>query len=336
MQPRIGEGTVFDAYAFGAEVDVDLSLIDGPPLTLRARCLLPDGTFTDLRKTSPLIDLQASLRLGLFSEVTLMASFFIDTDSELSDPMRAALFKGLDERFNNLVDVLVRWFGLEEDEAADALLTWLDDNTAVDTEGLLVWTGASARLGNDRHSVSITLLGGFGQINVTTSATHERVNTIGGQPVPPELENAASNRSSTSRPVDVYSFFGEVRSRVSLTDALELGGFALVLTGDEGLKLGDQQPTLGAFAGLSPLLPRTAVFFGGTFGPDQATPTAFSLAPDASGIGAAGAHLELFRLNWMARVEAAAMTALVPSRLPGANSTASKSTPGRRFSCSSR
>ncbi len=316
-QPRVGDGAVFDAYAFGAEVDVDLDLVDGPPLSFNARVLLPDGTFTSLRKTSPLIDFEVGYRLGLFSRITLMASIFIDTRNELSDPVRASLFKGLDDAFSDLIDALAAFLRVDRDVAADALLTSINNNTAVETEGVLTWSGLSGQFGDDRFFVRITFLAALGQLDVRTVPIEGATGNFLGRTLPDGLQSSINDSSGTSADVKLQAFFGEVQSTLYLTDDLKVGTFALVLTGDQGIRLGESDPTLGAFIGLSPLLPRTAVFFGGTFGPDQATPTAFGLAPDGSGIIAGGAHVAVYRPTWSARIDGAAMAAMEASRFTG-------------------
>ena len=316
-RPRIGQGAVYDAYAFGVELDVDLSVTDTAPISFLARVLLPDGTFTDLRKTSPLLDLQITYRAGWSSKITLLTSIFFDTNSELSDPVRSALFKGRDDEISEFVDTVVRLFQLDRDTAADAVLNWIDATVDVDTEGLIAWTGLAGQFGDDAYSLRLTILGALGNLRVSTPPTPERVQTIQGRTVPDQIADAAINRFSTSRSVGVRAFFAELQARIALTDVFEVSSFALVLTGDRGLSLADENPRLSGFLGLSPLVPRTAVFFGGTFGPDQATPTAFRLAPDDSGILAAGASVAAYTETLVARFDAAVMTALVPSRFTG-------------------
>ena len=315
--PTVGDGAVYDAYAFGAEIDIDLDLIDVAPLTLVARVLLPDGSFTDLRKTSPLIDLQIEYRIGWTSRITLLASVFFDTDNELADPIRSALFKGLDERFGDAAGRLADTLSIDPDAAANAVLAWVDQNALVETEGVLAWTGLAGRFGDDDFSIRIIALGLFGDLTIATVPTPERVDTFAQLDLSDRLQEVLVNSVAVRRNVAVTAFFGELQSSLALTDAIQLGAFALVLTGDEGLQLRDESPRLGAFLGLSPLVPRTAVFFGGTFGPDQATPTAFSIAPDSSGILAAGGHLAGYWDALAARVSGAVMTSLVPSRFTG-------------------
>ena len=316
-QPLIGLGAVYDAYAFGAEIDVDLSLIDAGPVSFRARALLPDGTFTKLRKTSPLLDFQLSYRFGWQSRIDFLASVFFDTDDELADPLRAALFKGNGERFETLVDGLADAFRIDRDLVADAIETWVNNNIRVDTSGVVSWTGATARLGTDTVSLDLTVLGALGRLNVATEPTDSRVEIIANRRNPAATEAMIRNTYTTSRDVDVRAFFAEVQSRFKVGDTYELGSFALIYTGDQGIRLEDENPTLGAFFGLSPLLPRTAVFFGGTFGPDQATPTAFSLAPDSSGIMAAGTNVAAYWTSLILRVDTAVMASVVPSRFTG-------------------
>ena len=313
-QTTVGGGAIYDAYAFGAELDIDLDLIDLAPVSLLTRVLLPDGTFTGLRKTSPLVDVQLEYRIGWTSRLTLLASVFFDTGNELSDPVRSALFKGLDDRFADVADRLADTFRIDRDAAATAVLAWVDRNALVETEGVLAWTGLAGRFGDDSFSVRIIALGLFGDLTIATIPTQERIDTFAELNLSEQLEDTLVNSIAVRREVAVTAFFGEVQASLGVSETMELGTFALVLTGDDGLQLRDESPRLGAFIGLSPLIPRTAVFFGGTFGPDQATPTAFSIAPDSSGILAAGGHIAGFWEAISARLSAAVMTALVPSR----------------------
>ncbi len=313
-RPRIGEGAVFDAYAFELEVDVDLDVIDIAPVSVLAKVILPDGTFTGLRKTSPLLDFRVEYRFGWTSRVSLLASVFFDTDNELADPVRSALFKGVDDELGDAVDRIATLRRIDRDTAAALLLDWVDRNVAVQTEGVVAWTGVSGRFGSEDFWVRVVALGLFGELEIATVPTPDRVANVRDSTLPPSVQDRLIETYTTRRTVAVTAFFGEIESSLALTDQLEIGTFALVLTADEGFQLGEADPRLGAFLGLSPLVPRTAVFFGGTFGPDQATPTAFSVAPDASGILAAGAHVGGFWDGFTARLDVAAMTALVPSR----------------------
>ena len=316
LRTRLGEGAVYDAYAFGAVIDIDLDVVELPPFNFTAKVLLPDGTFTALRKKSPLIDLQLSYRLGWASRIKLLGTVFFDTDSDLSDPVRSALFKGLDGRVAARVDQIASDQGIDRDVAAQAVLSWIDRNFAVDTTGILAWTGISGEFGDDRFMVRIAALGAFGNIRVATAPTLADLDTRGITQLE-EARDLIIQRYSTSQSVPVTAFFGELESRASLTDTFDIGTFALMLTGDRGLQLQDPNAQLGAFLGLNPLLPRTAVFFSGAFGPDQATPTAFSIAPDSAGLLAAGAHLAAGWDVIFARIDGAVMGALVPSRFTG-------------------
>ncbi|MEL7370558.1 MAG: hypothetical protein AAFN74_16680 [Myxococcota bacterium] len=315
-RPQIGAGTVFDAYAFGAQVDVDLSLLALAPLSFKAQVLLPDGTFTALRKTSPLIDFQVEYRLGWFSRIKGVASIFIDTNSELADPVRSAMFKGSNAGLNDIVDGLVQLLNVSEDVAAASLLDWIDTNIEVQTKGPVVWTGLMAELGDQQYSIQLTALGAFGALKLKTRPTQARIEQFENQALSPRLQASFADRFNAAATVPIAAFFGEITTRLAVGEHLQLGTFALALSGDEGIRLADN-PQIGSFLGLSPLLPRTAVFFGGTFGPDQATPTAFSLAPDASGILAAGAHSTALWRQLTLRLDVAAMSSLVPSRFTG-------------------
>lgn len=313
-QPQVGAGAVFDAYAFGVDIDVDLSLVDGPPITILARALLPDGTFTDLRKTSPLLDFQVGYRFGWRSYIKVVGSVFFDTNSELVDPVRGALFKGGAQEFGDAVRLVAPFLGGDTDAAARVVLDWVNANIAIETEGVIAWTGLQGRFGDDRYTLWITALGAFGNLTVSSGPTQQRIETFQGADLSDDVESAFIEAFTTARSVDVQAFFGEVRSRFVVGEVLQLDTFALVLTGDRGLRLDSESPRLHGFLGLSPLLPRTAVFFGGTFGPDQATPTAFSITPDSSGIVAAGLETTVFVEDLVAGVNVAIMYALVPSR----------------------
>ena len=63
LRPLLGLGFIYDAYAFGGLVDVDLGLVSEVPLSITLQAVLPDGTFTSNNKANPLIELDLSYEL---------------------------------------------------------------------------------------------------------------------------------------------------------------------------------------------------------------------------------------------------------------------------------
>lgn len=335
-RPRIGDGAIFDAYAFGLLVDLDLGLAAPEhPWRARAQVLFPSGNLEADTFESPLFEASVGYRARRHLEVGAFVAAYLDRGAVgpvLSDALLRGQAAALDDAFSAIADVLEAnpcppggatnpRNGLSC--LRDGLLVAANEGRigfSSQTRGYLGWAGATGRVGGARWSVEGLAVFGFGKIDLGFEPDRDlsgafseglaRLPRRGG-----ELAERVEGRLSGTRAVTVSSWLAQLTGRWSPLERLTVDGFALILSGDDGLAVADAADTRYAgFVSLAPLLAHTSIFFNGGLATAVASPTASALAPDAAGLaaGGLGATVDLgdrVRLRGVV----AAMAALEPS-----------------------
>lgn len=333
---RLGEGAIFDAYAFGVMLDLDLGLaLEHHPWQARAQVLFPSGALAGDTFRSPLLGAELGYRFGPRASARGLAAVYVDHGAVgplLADALLRGQAESIEGAFDQVRDVLDdnpcptdgRRPNFREAVSCfeQGLIRAANEGRlgyAAQTRGQVGWTGASGRLGDEGWSVEGLLLYGFGALDVTftpdgelTEAFIEGLERLPrrGQP----LADEARRRLPRQRRAQLSSWLAQVSAKWSPHPDLELDGFLLGISGDDGILIDDAAATYRAFVSLAPLLAHTSLFFGGGAATAVAAPTASALAPDAAGLvsGGLGATIYLqdrFRLRGLV----AAMQALRPN-----------------------
>lgn len=327
LRPRIGGGAIFDAYAFGARADLDLSLIDAAPISIRAYALLPDGTFTSRSKQSPFFDLEVGIRIGRHGDLRFLGALLVDGDDGAASVLRDAIVRGGVERLSRIESSIVPTLPVRLQPAAErgfdrlgASLERLSEVTPlylVTSSGWLGWLGTTFRARFERLRIEGVALLGIGE--VTLGATPDLVlealteNELG--PLAGQVLDAQADRGEVS----ILSGMGQVEAHFTLSSEVELRAFGLAMTGDTGLfPDAEQGRSYGSFVGLAPLLLHTSLFFQGGVAGALASPTVASPAPDGAGLLAAGLGCDAFPVEpVLVRASLAMMGSTVPSGATG-------------------
>jgi hypothetical protein len=326
LRPRLGAGALFDAYAFGLYADADLSLLADPlPLAFRLHVLLPDATFTAEGKESPLLELEAAVRLGRGAELRLLGAVLRDGDDGAVPVLRDAAVRGGLERLEatrqetagDLRPALrpaanrafARLSGAVERAAATGALFDLR------TEGWLGWTGALLTVDRPGLRVEAVALLGVGELDVTVSPGL-LLELLAERELEALAPRALGDLEGGGR-VPLLSGLGQVTFRVRLFEEVDLEGFVLALTGDSGLQPGADE-RYESFVALAPLLPHTSLFFNGGVAQSLASPTIASPAPDGAGLVSGGLFVDAYPNTWLhVRSGLALMASTVPSAATG-------------------
>lgn len=334
LRPRLGGGAVFDAYAFGVLADVDLRLLSDPlPLYARLHVVLPDGTFTERAKTSPLLSLELGVEPMRGLELRLLGLVFVDQESLGASIFADAYGRGVLERTNAFLALRPR-LNTQVPRCGDAGALVLSDcltalynqglvGFELETQGLLGWTGFEAEWSwQKRGRLRALALLGVGDVEVKTTPDGGFIDLLQASGVNTRPEaTLLFERLSPDGALSVLSFFGLVESELWLTEDLALEGFFLTQTGDAGLS--DPTEIYNGFIALAPLLPYTSIFFGGAVLTNLATPVVASASPDGAGLLGGGLGLafwptESLRLGAVgALITAPSRSALAPSAFMG-------------------
>lgn len=321
LRPRIGGGAIFDAYALGGMLDVDLQLTNPKlPLSFRAHLFYPDARFEDSGKLSPFADLELALRWGARNELRLLLAGLWDGDQGATPVLVDAFARGGEDRFAAARESLPS--SVFVDAALDRVQRQLRELRgsgvlyALETEGWLGWTGVSLRLHEGPLTLEGVLLLGFGRLHLVSRATDELRALVEGSAALAGRADELLGLFDDEGDVDLLSAFGQLRARVELLEDLDLRAFFLGMSGDDGL-YPDESGSYGAFISLAPYLPHTSFFFGGALAP-AASVTVASPAPDGAGLIAGGTFFEA-RVGRGFRFESgiAAMASVEPAPLTG-------------------
>lgn len=188
LRPNLGDGALFNAYAFGFLVDLDLTLLDAPdrlPLSFRVQAYMPDGTISKRLKESPVIEAEATLHLGRRTHVRLLGALFFDTQDVLAHLLGEAFGRGRLEAFGNQAATIAANFESEygsvfANEVDAILLDYLGTATEafnageigfdIRSRGFLAWTGVSlAWQARPDLSLRLTALASLGTSDLRVS-----------------------------------------------------------------------------------------------------------------------------------------------------------------------
>lgn len=322
LRPRIGDGALFDAYALGALVDIDLSLLPQPaPVRVKTWALLPDATFSAQSKASPFFVLETEIEIASRVWVKGLGAVLIDGDDGAVPVLDDAIVRGSLERLDQVRDRTLPNLPARLQPAAErgfarlaASMRSLSETDALfllSSSGWLGWAGLSFRAEGARWALRGVGLLGMGQLDLTV-APGLLFELLADQELG-ALANGTLGELSGFGEVPLLSGFGQLELRAQLWDEVELQAFLLAMSGDTGL-FPDGSGSYSSFVSLAPLITHTSLFFNGAIASAIASPTVASPAPDGAGLLAAGLGLENeFAEGWALRATLAVMGSTVPS-----------------------
>lgn len=327
LRPTLGAGAIFDAYALGLMLDVDLSYLDAAPnLFARAHLLLPDPTFTDRLKHSPLINLEAGWRGEGRDKVVLMGAVFFDRDNALEPLFRDAMTRGgllrLSENLDQRVEAIAAPRLREAARATSAqlmrdLVTRYnagDGGFDVTGSGTAGWLGLLADLEAGPLLLQARAILGLGQMQSRVQAGTELQATLRERLANfPNQGQAVIDALDKQGTVPLLAYFVSLDAELELMPELSAHAFALVISGEDRLSLGANDPYNG-FISLAPLLPYTSLFFRGGVATQLSSPTVASMAPDGAGVLGGGLGLNA----WFKPVHVQAVVAALGSEVQSA------------------
>lgn len=303
LRPRLGGGAVFDAYAFGLAADLDLGLSrSGPPLSLTGYALLAGGDLVEQTLRSPLLGLEVGWRPSRGLAFALFGLVYFEDDG-LAPVINDALIRGRVDAVRSACEGR----GCENlAELGSGIIARQSLRFDVRSRGTLGWTGMEVRARVGSVELEGLALLGLGGVDAAFSPDAELERVIraaipGSGALARQIEDGVVGALNADAQVSLRSGLlgGTVRWRVD--DALELTGFVLGMTGDDGVRLldGEDQDGIaevdyGAFVALAPFLPYTSIFFAGGIAHNVASPTVVSLAPDNAGLVAGGMGSDVY------------------------------------------
>ncbi|MCC7382642.1 MAG: hypothetical protein IT384_12470 [Deltaproteobacteria bacterium] len=286
---NVGRSAIFDAYALGLSVDADLSYADRDnPWRFRAEALLPDSTFTSAGKRSPLFELEVGHRLGELGTASLFGSIFYDGGNGLSPLLADAVFRG---RLADVIALAPRpgLIGLLVLRELRRLYADGAIGFDVESEGVVGWTGATIELGNGHWQVNGSAILGLGEITAQIRPNEGLLllRTASSGPVIDAVLAPADAQ------VALLSGLLDLSAEIELVPELRVGGFFLLVSGDDAFGRAAGADAYHAFIALSPRLDYSSIFFNGGVSTTLASPTVSSIAPDGAGLWSVGLHLEI-------------------------------------------
>lgn len=287
---RIADGVLFDGYALGLDVDVDLSLLDpDSPWRARLDAILPDATFTASGKQSPLFALKLGYVPSRSVDLWLLGAVFLDGDDNLGAIVTDAAFRG---RYGELCEILARRRGVAAACDGRAL--------EVTTSGALGWIGGG--ISYDQAPLDLALTGVLG-----LGHSHSEFTLIGtARPVAAEIGYASGLVSLTAG--------------LSWAEHLRVGAYGLLVSGDDGFGTLSLNQTHHGFVSLSPRLGYTRIFFNGGLATTLQSLNVTSVSPDGAGLLSGGLNVALSPIEALRFfLTGAVMSALFPSPSTGAH-----------------
>jgi hypothetical protein len=330
IRPNIGAGAIFDAYAFGATLDIDPSLLaPNDPWRYRLHAIVPDATFTAQSKQSPLFAVELGYTFDRKTELRLFGAAFLDNQDGLTPVLADALFRGrlagaADRAANADLGPIARRFVEERvrqiTREAGALYNAGVIGYDLESSGYAAWLGLTGKAAIEEFTASAALIFGFGHVNTEISANDALrfyvENRFAAAAVQEQL------LSETLSEVSLSSYFADFELRYAITEHYAVDAFGIFMSGDRGLSedANANEDTYSSFIGLAPLLPFTSLFFNGGVASALASPVVASVAPDGAGLlgGGIGVELHPFDILWV-RLAGAAMFATVASRASRSN-----------------
>jgi hypothetical protein len=301
LRPRVGSGAIFDAYAFGASIDANLTLLEDPiPAAIRLDVLLPDGTFTEAQKDSPLLALSAGYESPSL-KVRGLGAIYFDGGNGLAPVLASAYARGrfaafkanLQAGVDRIAQPRIRQAVQREADAviarAGALYNAGMIDYDIDTNGRLFYAGFEGSYRQRPVAIDATLVWARGQFDVgakPNQAFAEELTRLETQY--PRLRDLIA-RNTDQGELKIAGLFAQLVVRVEILESLEASAFGIYLSGDRGLRTGDDgDRTYDAFVSIAPLLTHTMVFFNGALSSSLAAPTTTTPAPDGAGVYGGG------------------------------------------------
>jgi hypothetical protein len=250
----VGDGFVYDDYATGAELALDLGAV-GPPLALTLSLFQPTrDTPGTVEGISPLVALRADWLPSLFEHAGLFAAVHRDRTGSVAELFRGAIVERTVEHLaQTTVDTQ------EYQDAARNLLLVLA--LPLESDATLAWLGTSGSLApfrGQRLRWTAALLGG----------RVDRVTAAGGALV-------------WTEDVSLRGRLLSLRWDTSLGETFGLGASFLHLSG--GTFTRGTGGEYGGFLGIAPFVTATNLFFGG--GLSESFAARQSAAPGVNGRG---------------------------------------------------
>lgn len=353
LRPRVGHGLVFDAYAWGLSVDVDLTLPDIAPTAFRFLAIFPSGQLVQETFQRPLFEARARIELSGSTNLSIFTAVHLDNDG-LAPILTQTLVQG---RFEALVADLDRRIETETGVRREILIAFRDQAVSTgaqtinagdlryrgESRGWLGWSGLTITTQHRSLHLEAEALAGYGKLRTEFIPTETYRSAVANLIDQVRDRFVLSGRQRLVDGIDAFvegggiddilsrqerrahlallSGLARLRLRYRLNGVGEFDAFLLAQSGDGPLpaEVSDES-TYGAFISLAPLFDATSIFFNGGLASTVASPTVASLAPDNAGLIAAGAGARALLSDCCsAYLRGALMSATVESNATGSS-----------------
>lgn len=260
----LADGFVYDDYATGAELALDLGAI-GPPLLVTASVFQPTRDLPgDVGAVSPVAALRVDWLPSLFERAGVFAAVHRDRSGSVAELFRGALVE-------REVGVLrSEPPGTEEYRQANRRLAAIL-GAPVESEATMAWAGTSGRITPWRGQ----------RLGWTAALSRGRIDSV----------TAGAGAVSVAHDVDVEGHLLAASWSADVADRVEAGASVLYLSGGRFPSVRNATGTYRGFLGVAPFVTATNLFFGGglseSFAARQAT------APGVNGRGVTAPGLSL-------------------------------------------
>jgi hypothetical protein len=235
---EIASGLIYRDYGLGLELVADLELLKDWPWRLSAQLTIPTRGYRD-NFDSPVITAQISYVISFLEELGLLVAYFRDRGDNFGQTMLPLLSELSVARADAQPQLHT---------AMTAALMQVASSSSAD----LLWLGLS---GN--KLVGDLMLSGTALVQLGSVELGNPLAQFAGAlpfPVPP----------TDPVEVDTLAFALDLGARYLVTEGLALGGFFLLLSGEDNFFLTGRDPgRYGSFLSLVPYLTHTNIFFSG-------------------------------------------------------------------------
>jgi hypothetical protein len=261
----VADGFVYDDYATGAEVALDLGAI-GPPLSVTASLFQPTRDFPrTVAGVSPLVAVRADFLPSLFERAGLFVAAHRDRTGSVAELFRGALVERL------VGEASAAPAGSAEHVQANHRLAAVLGQR-LGSDATMVWAGTSGKLTPRRgHRLAWTAGLLRGRIDRVSTGTATEIPLAEDVRLDGRLASAAWN--------------------VDLGERVGAGAFFLYLSGGTFPAGQAATGTYGGFLGVDPFVTATNLFFAG--GLSESFATRQSTAPGVNGRGVTAPGLSL-------------------------------------------
>lgn len=287
----VGDGFVYDDYATGAELALDLGAV-GPPFSVTASLFQPTRDFPKtVEGVSPFLALRADWLPSLFEHAGVFLAFHRDRTGSVGELFRGAIV----ERLVGLLSQATPDTDAYRD-ASHALALVL--TRPVESDASIAWIGTSGSLAPWRGH----------RLGWTAALAGGRMDRVSGADL------------LVAQDVTVRGRMLSVRWETSLGERLGLGAFLLHLSGGEFPVARGAPATgeYGGFLGIAPYVTATNLFFGGGLSESFAARQSAAPGVNGRGVTAPGVGLSFDPTpDWGLEVKAAWLRAPVAGPLGG-------------------